>query len=63
MADITKRFFVRHVRGAPTTFVRHTVRGKVSHATVTYRLGDPRLAAGRLDFAGAALVIRSRARS
>lgn len=34
MADITKRFFMRHLRGAPTTFVRHTVRGKVRHEGV-----------------------------
>jgi regulator of protease activity HflC (stomatin/prohibitin superfamily) len=93
MADITRRLFLRHLRGAPTTYVRHTVRGKVRHegvalsfwyrpltavlaevpvddrelpllfhartadfadvtvqATVTYRLSEPGLAAGRLDF-------------
>src|SRR5688572_11231144 len=31
MADITRRFFLRHLRGQPTTFVRHTVRGRVRH--------------------------------
>jgi regulator of protease activity HflC (stomatin/prohibitin superfamily) len=93
MADITRRFFLRHLRGAPTTWVRHHVRGKVRHqgiglafwyrpltavlsevpvddrelpllfhartsdfsdvtvqATVTYRISEPELAAGRLDF-------------
>ena len=34
MADITRRFFLRHLRGAPTSFVRHTVRGKVRHEGV-----------------------------
>jgi regulator of protease activity HflC (stomatin/prohibitin superfamily) len=34
MADITRRFFLRHLRGAPTTFVRHTVRGNVRHEGV-----------------------------
>ena len=34
MADITRRFFLRHLRGEPTTFVRHTVRGKVRHEGV-----------------------------
>lgn len=34
MADITRRFFLRHLRGQPTTFVRHTVRGKVQHEGV-----------------------------
>src|SRR5215470_318470 len=31
MADITRRLFLRHLRGAPTTWVRHYVRGKVRH--------------------------------
>ncbi|GIJ47265.1 hypothetical protein Val02_41510 [Virgisporangium aliadipatigenens] len=31
MADITRRAFLRHLRGAPTSYVRHTVRGKVRH--------------------------------
>jgi regulator of protease activity HflC (stomatin/prohibitin superfamily) len=31
MADITRRLFLRHLRGAPTTWVRHHVRGKVRH--------------------------------
>src|SRR5688572_2183364 len=34
MADITRRFFLRHLRGAPTSFVRHTVRGRVRHEGV-----------------------------
>jgi regulator of protease activity HflC (stomatin/prohibitin superfamily) len=34
MADITRRFFLRHLRGGPTTFVRHTVRGRVRHEGV-----------------------------
>lgn len=34
MADITRRFFLRHLRGEPTTFVRHTVRGRVRHEGV-----------------------------
>jgi regulator of protease activity HflC (stomatin/prohibitin superfamily) len=34
MADITRRFFLRHLHGAPTSFVRHTVRGKVRHEGV-----------------------------
>jgi regulator of protease activity HflC (stomatin/prohibitin superfamily) len=34
MADITRRFFLRHLRGAPTTYVRHTVRGTVRHEGV-----------------------------
>jgi regulator of protease activity HflC (stomatin/prohibitin superfamily) len=93
MADVTRRLFLRHLRGAPTTWVRHHVRGRVKHegigqsfwyrplvgvlsevpvddrelpllfhartsdfadvtvqATVTYRVADPALAAGRLDF-------------
>jgi regulator of protease activity HflC (stomatin/prohibitin superfamily) len=31
MADITRRFFLRHLRGAPTSWVRHYVKGKVRH--------------------------------
>jgi regulator of protease activity HflC (stomatin/prohibitin superfamily) len=31
MADITRRAFLRHLRGAPTTWVQHYVRGKVHH--------------------------------
>jgi len=31
MADVTRRMFLRHLRGAPTTWVRHVVRGKVAH--------------------------------
>jgi regulator of protease activity HflC (stomatin/prohibitin superfamily) len=31
MADITKRLFLRHLRGASTTWVRHHVKGKVRH--------------------------------
>ncbi|HEX8626969.1 MAG TPA: SPFH domain-containing protein [Catenuloplanes sp.] len=34
MADITRRFFLRHLRGGPTTYVRHTVRGAVRHQGV-----------------------------
>lgn len=29
MADVTKRFFLRHLRGRPTTWVRHQSRGRV----------------------------------
>ena len=93
MADITRRLFLRHLRGAPTSWVRHYVRGRVKHegigqsfwyrpltavlsevpvedrelpllfhartsdfadvtvqATVTYRVAEPALASGRLDF-------------
>ena len=93
MADITRRLFLRHLRGAPTSWVRHYVRGHVKHegigqsfwyrpltavlsevpvedrelpllfhartsdfadvtvqATVTYRVAEPALASGRLDF-------------
>ncbi|MDG4787575.1 SPFH domain-containing protein [Micromonospora sp. WMMD1102] len=93
MADVTRRLFLRHLRGTPTTWIRHSVRGRVRHegvgqsfwyrplvgvlsevpvddrelpllfhartsdfadvtvqATVTYRIADPALAAGRLDF-------------
>jgi len=31
MADITRRLFLRHLRGAPTSWVRHYVRGRVKH--------------------------------
>lgn len=31
MADITRRAFLRHLRGAPTSWVRHYVKGKVKH--------------------------------
>jgi regulator of protease activity HflC (stomatin/prohibitin superfamily) len=31
MADTTRRLFLRHLRGAPTSYVRHSVRGKVRH--------------------------------
>jgi regulator of protease activity HflC (stomatin/prohibitin superfamily) len=31
MADITRRFFLRHMRGAPTRWVRHHARGRVKH--------------------------------
>jgi regulator of protease activity HflC (stomatin/prohibitin superfamily) len=31
MADVTRRLFLRHLRGAPTAWVRHVVRGKVRH--------------------------------
>jgi regulator of protease activity HflC (stomatin/prohibitin superfamily) len=31
MADVTRRLFLRHLRGAPTLWVRHVVRGKVKH--------------------------------
>jgi regulator of protease activity HflC (stomatin/prohibitin superfamily) len=34
MADVTKRFFLRHLRGAPTTWVRHGSRGRVRHEGV-----------------------------
>lgn len=34
MADTNRRLFLRHLRGAPTTYVRHTVRGKVRHEGV-----------------------------
>nr|MDT0663411.1 SPFH domain-containing protein [Micromonospora sp. DSM 115978] len=29
MADVTTRLFLRHLRGAPTTWIRHQVKGKV----------------------------------
>src|SRR5438270_5172416 len=93
MADVTRRLFLRHLRGTPTAWVRHVARGKVAHegtgrsfwyrpltavlsevpvddrelpllfhartadfqdvtvqATVTFRLSDPVVAAGRVDF-------------
>jgi hypothetical protein len=31
MADVTRRLFLRHLRGAPTLWVRHVVRGTVKH--------------------------------
>lgn len=31
MADVTKRWFLRHLRGNPTNWVRHEVRGRVAH--------------------------------
>ena len=31
MADVTRRFFLRHLRGTPTTWVRHHVGGRVRH--------------------------------
>jgi regulator of protease activity HflC (stomatin/prohibitin superfamily) len=31
MADVTRLMFLRHLRGAPTAWVRHVVRGKVRH--------------------------------
>src|ERR1044071_9046866 len=31
MADVTRRFFLRHLRGTPTTWVRHHVKGNVKH--------------------------------
>jgi SPFH domain / Band 7 family len=34
MADITRRLFLRHLRGAPTAYVRHVVRGNVRHEGV-----------------------------
>jgi regulator of protease activity HflC (stomatin/prohibitin superfamily) len=34
MADITRRLFLRHLRGAPTAYVRHAVRGRVRHEGV-----------------------------
>src|SRR4029078_2812023 len=34
MADITRRLFLRHLRGTPTTWVRHHVRGKVKREGV-----------------------------
>lgn len=31
MADVTRRFFLRHLRGAPTSWVRHHAGGRVRH--------------------------------
>jgi regulator of protease activity HflC (stomatin/prohibitin superfamily) len=31
MADVTRRLFLRHLRGAPTSWIRHHVKGKVRH--------------------------------
>ena len=31
MADITRRFFLRHLRSAPTAHVRHLSRGRIAH--------------------------------
>ncbi|GAA3456068.1 SPFH domain-containing protein [Dactylosporangium matsuzakiense] len=31
MADVSRRLFMRHLRGAPTSWVRHHVGGKVRH--------------------------------
>ncbi|MFC7247768.1 SPFH domain-containing protein [Catellatospora aurea] len=93
MADVSKRFFLRHLRSTPTNWVRHSVRGRAKRegiglafwyrpltavlsevpvddrelpllfhartsdftdvtvqATVTYRVADPAVAVGRLDF-------------
>jgi regulator of protease activity HflC (stomatin/prohibitin superfamily) len=93
MADIHRYPVLRHLRGAPTTYVRHAQNGRVAHegvaqsfwfsplsavlsevpvddrelpllfhartsdyqdvvvqGTVTYRIAEPALAAGRIDF-------------
>ncbi|MEV0455632.1 SPFH domain-containing protein [Catellatospora methionotrophica] len=93
MADVSRRFFMRHLRSTPTNWVRHSVRGRAKReglglafwyrpltavlsevpvddrelpllfhartsdftdvtvqATVTYRVADPAVAVGRLDF-------------
>ncbi len=34
MADVTRRFFLRHLRGAPTNWVRHHVKGSTKHEGV-----------------------------
>ncbi|MFI5912477.1 SPFH domain-containing protein [Dactylosporangium sp. NPDC051541] len=34
MADVSRRMFMRHLRGAPTSWVRHHVGGKVRHEGV-----------------------------
>ncbi|MEV4753846.1 SPFH domain-containing protein [Micromonospora sp. NPDC049559] len=34
MADVTRRLFLRHLRGAQTSWVRHHVRGRVRHEGV-----------------------------
>src|SRR5258705_13231963 len=31
MADVTRRLFLRHLRGAPTSWVRHHIKGRVKH--------------------------------
>jgi len=31
MADVTRLLFLRHLRGAPTAWVRHLVRGRIRH--------------------------------
>src|SRR5580765_9010174 len=31
MAHVTRRLFLRHLRGAPTAWVHHVVRGRVRH--------------------------------
>ncbi|MCW2941528.1 MAG: hypothetical protein JWN00_4513, partial [Actinomycetia bacterium] len=31
MADIHSRPLIRHLRGAPTTYVRHLRRGRTAH--------------------------------
>ncbi|WP_432841224.1 SPFH domain-containing protein [Dactylosporangium sp. CA-092794] len=31
MADLTRRMFLRHLRGTPTSWIRHHVKGKVRH--------------------------------
>ncbi|WP_236145561.1 SPFH domain-containing protein [Verrucosispora sp. SN26_14.1] len=105
MADVTRRLFLRHLRGTPTSWVRLHVGGRVRRegvgqsfwyrplravlsevpvddrelpllfhartgdfaditvqATVTYRVADPALAAGRLDFSVDPRTGRARAR-
>src|SRR3954452_13117197 len=34
MADVKKRFYLRHLRGTPTTWVRHQTKGAVRHEGV-----------------------------
>ena len=34
MADVTRRLFLRHLRGAPTTWIRHQARGRVKREGV-----------------------------
>src|SRR5215217_4984447 len=34
MADITRRFFLRHLRSTPTSWVRHLAKGKVKREGV-----------------------------
>ncbi|WP_431728194.1 SPFH domain-containing protein [Verrucosispora sp. TAA-831] len=105
MADVTRRLFLRHLRGTPTSWVRLHVGGRIRRegvgqsfwyrplgavlsevpvddrelpllfhartgdfaditvqATVTYRVADPALAAGRLDFSVDPRTGRARAR-